>query len=399
MAIGKMVKGILIYLAAAIKKATEAGKAATATGATTATGAAAGKATEAGKATGAAAACKATAVLAVAILSLAATSCDHKAICLMHPHAAPMKINVDWSDFMEKKTPSGMTVIVYPHDGGAPISTKSNTISHVLVNLPMGHYNTIVFNQSETEFGSLEFRNLNSYQNAEVTTVQAPTKWYTTKDQNERIVHEPEWVGTDNHENAEVTAQMIAQSTKDFAQNNHGSRSGTKGEIDLIHLKPQNIIHTVNVSVHIKNIYNLRSARAALEGIAEGYKLGAGKRSSNQVTHLLEEWSMTTDPQDPTQGTIKAQLLCFGLPDGHKATPQENIFNLSLLLVDNKTILDYKFEVGHDFEEDDTAHLTLHLEIDLGDPLPDVKPEGGEGGGFDASVSDWGEEIEHEVEL
>ena len=76
-----------------------------------------------------------------------------------------------------------------------------------------------------------------------------------------------------------------------------------------------------------------------------------------------------------------------------------NIFNLSLLLVDNKTILDYKFEVGHDFEEDDTAHLTLHLEIDLGDPLPDVKPEGGEGGGFDASVSDWGEEIEHEVEL
>lgn len=376
MDIGKMVKRILIYLAAAIKKAATAGKA-----------------------TGAAASCRATAVFAVAILSLAATSCDHKAICLMHPHAAPMKINVDWSDFMEKETPSGMTVIVYPHDGGAPISTKSNTISHVLVNLPMGHYNTIVFNQSETEFGSLEFRNLSSYQNAEVTTVQAPTKWYTTKDQNERIVHEPEWFGTDNHENAEVTAQMIAQSTKDFAQNNHGSRSGTKGEIDLIHLKPQNIIHTVNVSVHIKNIYNLRSARAALEGIAEGYKLGAGKRSSNQVTHLLEEWSMTTDPQDPTQGTIKAKLLCFGLPDNHKATPQENTLNLSLLLIDNKTILDYTFHVGDQFVEDQEEHLTLHLEIDLGNPLPDIEPEDDQGGGFDATVTDWGEEIEHEVEL
>lgn len=334
----------------------------------------------------------------LATMLLVATSCTHKDLCMMHPHAAPMRINVDWSQFIENETPSGMTVIVYPQDGGEPIFTRSNTISHVLVNLPVGRYNSIVFNQSETEFGTLELRNLNNYQTAEVVAIQAPTKWYTTKDQNERIVHEPEWFGTDNEENAEVTAQMLEQSTKDFAQNIGGTRT-TKGGIELMTLKPQNVIHTIHVTVHIQNIYNLRSARAALEGIAEGYKLGAGKRSANKVTHLMENWSLTLDPQDPTQGNIKAQLLCFGLPEGHRATPQENIFNLSLLLVDNKTILDYKFEVGHDFDEDETAHLTLHLEIDLGDPLPDVKPEGGEGGGFDASVSDWGEEIEHDVEL
>lgn len=351
------------------------------------------KATAAGQ-IAAACARKATAALLATIL-LAATSCTHKELCLMHPHSAPMRINVDWSEFIEKETPSGMTVIVYPQDGGAPIITRSNTISHVMVNLPVGIYNSIVFNQSETEFGTVQFRNLGNYEQAEVVAVQAPTKWYTTKDKDERIVHEPEWLGTDNHENAEVTPQMIEQSTQDFIQSTRTTKSG----IDLIHHKTENLIHTINVTVHIKNIYNLRSARAALEGIAEGYKLGAGKRSTNKVTHLMENWNLIVDPQDPTQGTIKAQLLCFGLPHGHKASPQENIFNLSLLLVDNKTILDYKFEVGHDFEEDDTAHLTLHLEIDLGDPLPDVKPEGGEGGGFDASVSDWGEEIEHEVEL
>ena len=374
-----MVKKLLIYLAASAKMATAAGKVT-----------AAGKATAAGKV---------PAMLAAAILTLAAVSCTHKDLCLMHPHSAPMRINVDWSNFVHKETPSGMTVIVYPQDGGAPISTKSNTISHVLVHLPVGHYNSIVFNQSETEFGTLELRNLNNYQTAEVVTVQAPTKWYTTKDQNERIVHEPEWFGTDNEENAEVTEQMLAQSTQDYAQNTGSARSTTKGGIDLIYHTPNNIIHTVNVTVHIKNIYNLRSARAALEGIAEGYKLGAGKRSSNQVTHLLEEWSMTTDPQDPTQGTIKAKLLCFGLPDNHKATPQENTLNLSLLLIDNKTILDYTFHVGDQFVEDPEEHLTLYLEIDLGKPLPDVKPEGGQGGGFDATVDDWGEEIEHDVEL
>ncbi|MBQ2134041.1 MAG: DUF5119 domain-containing protein [Bacteroidales bacterium] len=368
MAIGKMVKRLLIELVSRLTgKITAAGRSATAI-------------------------CKATALVAIVLL---ATSCTHKDLCMMHPHTVPMRINVDWSQFVEKETPSGMTVIVYPLDGGAPIFTRSNTISHVLVNLPEGRYNSIVFNQSETEFGTLELRNLNNYMEAEVVAIQAPTKWYTTKDRNERIVHEPEWFGTDNEENAEVTALMLEQGAKNIRQNT----KNTKGGIDFIFHTAQNVIHTVNVTVHIKNIYNLRSARAALEGMAEGYRLGAGKPSTNKVTHLMENWSLTVDPQDPTQGTIKAQLLCFGLPDGHKATPQENIFNLSLLLVDNKTIVEYKFEVGHDFEEDDTAHLTLHLEMDLGDPLPDVKPEGGQGGGFDASVSDWGEEIEHEIEM
>lgn len=330
----------------------------------------------------------------IAILS----GCHHKELCYMHPHTAPMKVNVDWSAFEEKEVPTGMTVMVYPHDGSQPVVTKSNTTTHVLVQLAAGRYNSIVFNQSETEFGTINFRNMEDYRTAEVVAIQAPTKWYTTRDQNERIVHEPEWFGTDNYENAEVTPDMLALSTEQYLQNS-GTTRGTKGGIDLINHKPENIIHTINITVHIKNIQNLKSARAAMEGIAEGYKLGLGQRSPNQVTHLMEEWSMTPDPQDPTQGNIKAQLLCFGLPDGHKATPQENIFNLSLLLADNKTILDYKFEVGDQFAEDDTAHLTLHLKIQLPEPLPDVKPEGGQGGGFDATVNDWGEEIEHEVEL
>ena len=41
--------------------------------------------------------------------------------------------------------------------------------------------------------------------------------------------------------------------------------------------------------------------------------------------------------------------------------------------------------------------LKLTLNLELPEPLPDVKPEGGSAGGFDATVEDWGEEIEIEV--
>ena len=343
-----------------------------------------------------------TYIAAVAAMATA-SSCANKELCYMHPHTAQMKINVDWSEFVAKEVPTGMTVIVYPQNGNTPITTKSNTISHVLVNLPAGYYNSIVFNQSETEFGTLQFRNLNDYNTAEVTALQAPTKWYNTKDHNERIVHEPEWFGTDNHQKAEVTQEMIDRTTQDYTEST-GSGTGTgtrttKGGIDLMLMKPLNVIYTINVTVHIKNIQHLRSARAALEGVAEGYMLGTGKRSANQATHLMEEWHMSTSPEDPTRGTITAKLHCFGLPHGHKATPQENIFNLSLLLADNKTIVNHTFEVGDQFIEDDTHHLTLYLIMELPSPLPDVKPETGQGGGFEATVTDWSEEIEHNVEI
>ena len=43
--------------------------------------------------------------------------------------------------------------------------------------------------------------------------------------------------------------------------------------------------------------------------------------------------------------------------------------------------------------------LRLFLEVTLPTPLPDVKPEGGSSGGFDATVDDWGEEEEIDVNM
>lgn len=335
------------------------------------------------------------------LVLVAATSCRHKDLCILHPHTAPLKINVDWEEFIEKEVPTGMTVIVYPQDGSAPVITRSHELSHVLVYLPAGMYNSLVFNQSETEFGSLELKNLSSYSTAEVVAVQAPTRWYKTRGDEEKVVHEPEWFGTDNEINAEVTEEMIEQTKHDiYTENMNGNgRSSTKGGIDLIFHKVENVIYTLNVNVHIKNAYNLRSARGAIAGMSEGFKLAESARSNNKVTHLMENWGMESNPADPTQGTITTKILCFGLPQNHNKGEDENTLTLSLLLVDNQTILNYTFKVGDLIKEDEILKKTLHLTLEIPDPLPDVKPEDGESGGFDATVEDWGDEIEHNVTI
>lgn len=312
--------------------------------------------------------------------------CDHKSVCVVHPHTVAVRVSVDWEKFRAKEDPTGMTVMVYPGSGEAPVTVLSNTLTHADVTLAAGIYHSVVFNQSTTEFGSLSFRNLEDFSKAEVVAAEAPTKWYTRAD-NERTAYEPEWFGASRVEGSEVTDEMLEAAARNQI-------------VELVHHTPENVIYTVKVKVHMQNIQNLKSARAALTGMAEGYMLGGGAPSRTQATHLMESWSLVQDEGNPMEGYIHATLTCFGLPTGHTGKAEENELELHLLLADNQTQLSIPFKIGNLFEKaGDGSTLELHLNLTVTDPLPDVEPQDGTAGGFDATVEDWGEEIDHDVNI
>ena len=321
-------------------------------------------------------------------------SCNHHELCYSHPHTAKVRVNVDWSEFVEED-PTGMTVMVYPADGGKPYTVLTHTLDGASFNLPEGVYHTLAFNQSVSEFGSLEFRQMEKYDKAEVVSATQDSRWYEGRADGGRVVTQPEWIGSHREEGAMVTRQMVESMRPEGKY-----RSGEGAEYVLSNLVPQNMVYTVHARVYVEGIYNLRSARAALDGMAEGYRFAMARPSHVSATYLMEEWEMTVDKSDPTRGYIDTYLYCFGLPDGHQGTADENLFTLSVLLVDNKTVLNFPFMVGDKFEQGDTSvRLSLNLELELAEPLPDVKPEGGSGSGFDAVVEDWGEEIEHDIQM
>ena len=337
---------------------------------------------------------KGLAKLSLWILLTLLVSCNHHELCYHHPHTAQVQVNVDWSEFVEEQ-PTGMTVMVYPADGSKPYSSLTHTLDHASFNLPEGMYHTLVFNQSVSEFGSLEFRQMDMYDKAEVVSSTEDSRWYEARAEGGRVVRQSEWIATHREESKSVTRQMVEELRPEGKY-----RTGDAGGYVLSNLVPHNIIYTIHVRVYIEDIYNLRSARAALDGLAEGYRFAAARPSDVTATYLMEEWKLTIDENDPTRGHIDTDLYCFGLPYGHRGTAEENLFELSVLLVDNKTILDFPFMVGDKFESSDAnVRLQLNLELRLTDPLPDVQPEGGSGSGFDAVVEDWGEEIEHDVQM
>ena len=346
--------------------------------------------------------------LSTALLLL--SSCEHKELCYKHPHTTEVRVDVDWSRFTRYETPTGMTLMLYPQSSdGSVVTHLTNTTSQAILTLPADRYHLLVFNQSISEFGSVTFKDLDKQATAVVVANDYTSRWYKARNESEKVVTSPEWLGVGNSSDAEVTQAMIDAEVEAML------RAGTGNSLPTIaSIVPVNIVSTVKIRLRIRGIQNLRSARAALNGMAGAFHLTSMQPTKDKVTYLMEEWTMKRDEADPTMGVIETTFACFGLPDGHHSAAEENMLSISLLLVDNKTIQDFSFNVGDQFRVIDLSskntslesrqqgaevRLELMVDFDTEITLPDVQPEGGSSGGFDAEVEDWGDEEEYELNI
>ena len=273
-----------------------------------------------------------------------------------------------------------MTVMVFPWSGGAPHTVLTNEITHADFSLEPGKYRILVFNQSTTEFGTLDFQGMDSYETARAVVQHTTSRWYSRGD-NELIGVEPEWLASDKLDEFEVS--------DDFSE---------------VTLTPKNVLSQIQVSVKVPGIKNLRYVRGSLTGISEGFLLGQGKPLLSKVTYLLESWTKSVDENEATLGTLKASVKCFGLPETVSPDAENNQLSLSALLIDNKTQVDHQFAVGDKFKKDENSSelgytVSLHVDVQMPQPLPEVKPSEGSSGGFDVTIQDWDKPEDIDIEL
>lgn len=145
-----------------------------------------------------------------------------------------------------KEVPTGMTVMVFPWSGGAPHTVLTNEITHADFSLEPGKYHVLVFNQSTTEFGTLDFQGMDSYETARAVVLHTTSRWYSRED-DEQIGVEPEWLASDKLDEFDVF-----------------------GDSSEVTLTPRNVLSHIQVNVKVPSIGNLCSARGSLTGISEG---------------------------------------------------------------------------------------------------------------------------------
>ena len=369
---------------------------------------------------------KTLSLISVLMVIFSAISCskEHnfqfKELCFYHPHTAPVRIGVDWSQFTHIETPSGMTVYVWPMTTDDQMSRfVTHNIGAVTLDLKAGLYNAFVFNQTDSEYATIEFHNLDEYSKAEARVIQDESSWYSTKSPATKVGTEPEWLAVDCIEDIEVTEEMVEIAENEFLEKLHQTEqikraANTKTLNHVGTLEPKSIIKRLDLYVHLENVPYLRSALGAIEDLAEGCYISSGTTTENHVNHTIDTWSIVYEEDlngniNMMKGALTASISTFGLPQGHTGNPEENKLYVKLLLVDNKTIIEQTFNIGDliaDLNEYDGTQLDENgepiwpeLHLVWPEPLPEVEPVNGGNSGFDVGVGEWGDEIVTELPL
>lgn len=300
-------------------------------------------------------------------------------------------INVDWSGLGEQ--PNGVSVIFYPKLNFDPIVTQTNDIYTPSITVMEGMYDVLIFNNTPAEFGTLNFSGMDKLETFEISSVKTESKWYKTKYEEEFLAREPEDFAAATSLDFEVTKDMIEASL-------NAKYGPTKypGRSPVLSVRPENVIIGGLIKVKISGIHNAKNARGSISGMARSYKVASASTGTDEVTYLLEGWSLVKDEGSYKEGKLKIDFSTLGLPNltEDRTIVNKCVFKLSILLVDNKTQVEIERDVTKQIENALNNNLPLEIKIGYTDEdkitLPTVKPEGGSEGGFDPDVDGWGEE-------
>lgn len=318
---------------------------------------------------------------------LSLLSCDRRE--LTYYEVSEISLSIDWSEsgLDEKEGNYGATAIFYPRGGGEPHTFLLGDRSGDLVRLPEGVYDVLVFNRSFTDFSNIAFRGNEGYRTLEAYARKIETR----QDGSTRtIVSPPDELAVATLEGFAVTEDMLGN----YSHTSYGrtARAAAEGSAEdspfSIRLTPRKLTREVVAVLHVEGLNNIRSVVCRIDGVAESVFLATGEASAHTVTQEFTPVDPQFTPGSPFNGTITGTFEVFGFNSS-----AEHSLHIDALLVDGKTHFTGDYDRVKVTEQDNgEGVLILRVEVNTG-KVPDVKPEGGSGSGFDVDVNGWGDEV------
>ena len=325
--------------------------------------------------------------------------------------------------YPEGERPTGMTMYFFK-DGQFYNSVTTSNVDSCEVMLEKGHYAMYMISQSTQEYGTMEFEDMTNFTRARSILEPGAADW-ATRGPDEIVVQDPEVLLAGVAEEFDITEDMAVEYQRTYKQwtdkkreiAEGGGTSADEQEIQALEdevqyltvripVYPSNVVSQFWVTIFVGNADMLQSMRASITGMARTFDLTLDVTDVEQATQVIRYWSLDMDDNLHHVGHVDGLITTFGLPeDQTPSTMRDSTLNVSALLVDNKTVADYVFNVGDKIQElePNPGYRKLYRLIfgSKEDPaivLPDVIPVES-GGGFTANVTDWDDEIEAEIPI
>ena len=357
-------------------------------------------------------------VACLALTVLACLSCQRDPLELYYNGQADIHITYDWETKFGQK-PDGMTLML-AHDGDSISYTDiSHNVDESTLRLRSGEYRLMVMNNTMGEYSKVNFQNRNSHEKMLVKLktyyVESENLW----DNGRTYMEEPEKIGV-GLDTFKIKTSVDSLIFYDYRETAHP---------DTVHLERHVVIYpmstTLKVRVKVRGISYMRGMEGYITGMADGFYLNQGWRTSEVGTIKLEGWepenrskTRADEDEESNVGWMTCDVETFGLPHGRELlkdrVPESNYIMLHFTLIDGRTC-DFAYRVGKQirYEGDDgtltsflQTDVALELNLDIDTPyyendevpiLPYAQPEGS--GQFDAEVEPWGEDVNVDVPM
>ncbi len=359
-------------------------------------------------------------ILLIISICIVALGCQRRALTYDYSPFCEVVVNVDWASM--STAPTGMSVRAYPESGEKPIVVQTNDISRAILKLPAGVYNILVFNQIPSDYGTVSFRGLDRWETTEVYSNESTKAPWAVSKSESTIVREPEVIAAATYTGVEISEESVRESTERY------ELTGERIVTHTLEVAPKIVVKRANVRVKVDGIYNLRSTRAVFTGMSNGYNFSTQQSIPDRASHVLENWKIEDFAVGDRYGETNTYFISFGLPSTTTATRPNDDWKgsiyLEMLLVDNKpeNVVKHTADItaytsvhdsdsskvedednpSSDIEVETTITVKVGLSDNDDDPmvvLPDVKPEGGSAGGFDAVIDKWDKEVITEIPI
>lgn len=295
-------------------------------------------------------------ILSLMLFLLILTACEHKELRYVTSSFRSLRVEFNWERYEDFQKPEGMRVIFYPKDGTSePWIFDFPNGEGRQIELPENEYRVICYNYDTS---GISWETPNSFMEylAKTRSVLTPesVKACTT----------PSWLCGDHID--WVSLENIPAGTE-----------------KVITLYPVRMVSRYTYEVNgIQNLERVVDIRASLSGMS-GSLLMAEDKLPDGVSENLFFGGATTGYQ------IKGGFYTFGYCQGI-ASPQ--VFKLYLKSRDGIVIVVEQDVSAQVQSVPVRGHLgDVHLIINFRFDVPEIKTDGGSGGGagFDVGVDDW----------
>lgn len=365
---------------------------------------------------------------------LALFSCERRHLVEGYQTTALIPINIDWSD--AKLDPDddpdddvySASAWFFPDDTSQTVIQKRLTdASGGTVELPVGTYSVLIFNNTVSDFSNIQFRGTDSFDTFEAYSGADTKSVFYSKSDATEVTSKPEILASWSITDFEVTEEMVttsrtidlstlvtatASTSTDITASTSTKTSTTlstkaaatrtteENLATLTSVKPQLVVDTASVVVHVQGLNNASSASGTHTGLASSVFMASGTTSDDQITHSFTLSDRSYYDGSSSDGTVSASYRSFGRHSDRD--------DLSHSMSIDFTLNDDSSHPTQEFDITDQVHSTddrlgLLTTVGLSDSdtdhtivLPDVDTDSD---GFSIGLDDWDTEVDIPLDI